>query len=154
DLCSHGWRWVEHWRLSEDEERDHIRRAVASLEKTLGERPLGWYCRYGPSAATRRLVVDEGGFLYDSDSYADELPYWTEVDGKRHLVVPYTLDTNDGHFMTPGGFAHGEDFFRYLKDAFDWMYAEGARRPRMMSVGLHCRVVGRPGRIAGLARFI
>ena len=153
DICSHGWRWVEHWKLTEAEEREHVRKAVASLERTVGERPLGWYCRYGPSVNTRRLVVEEGGFLYDSDAYNDELPYWVQVEGKPHLVVPYTLTNNDTMFSR-GGTATAGQFFEFCKDAFDMLYAEGSVQPKMMSVGLHTRVIGHPGRAVGLARFL
>ncbi|BBK39678.1 polysaccharide deacetylase [Allostella sp. ATCC 35155] len=153
DVCSHGWRWIKHFELSEEEEREHIRRAVASLRQTMGERPIGWYCRYSPSVNTRRLLVEEGGFLYDSDAYNDDLPYWTEVSGRAHLVVPYTLSNNDAKFGR-GVFGTGEDFFTYLRDAFDVLYAEGATQPRMMSVGLHQRLVGHPARAAGLMRFL
>ena len=154
DVCSHGWRWIKHYQLTRTQERQHIAKAVASFQKTIGDRPLGWYCRYGPSVNTRRLVVEEGGFLYDSDAYNDDLPYWVEVDGKPHLVVPYTNDVNDTKFMNPAGFGSGEDFFTYLKDAFDMLYKEGESAPKMMSVGLHARIVGRPGRAAALARFL
>lgn len=154
DVCCHGWRWWKHWLLAEEEERASIHRAVASIAKTTGKRPLGWYCRYGPSVNTRRLVVEEGGFLYDSDAYNDELPYWVVVAGKPHLVIPYSVDANDVKFTNPAGFGTGEEFFGYLKDAFDVLYREGATRPRMMSVGLHMRIVGRPGRAAALARFL
>lgn len=153
DVCCHGWRWIEHFRLSEAEERDHIHRAIQSLEKTIGTRPLGWYCRYGPGVNTRRLLVEEGGFLYDSDAYNDEWPYWTTVDGTPHLVVPYSLTNNDGQFSR-GGFATGDDFFHFCRDAFDMLYGEGAEAPRMMSVGLHCRLIGHPARASGLARFL
>jgi allantoinase len=153
DVCCHGWRWVPHYHLTEEEEREHIRRAVASLQATVGERPLGWYCRYGPSVNTRRLVVEEGGFLYDSDAYDDELPYWRVVDGKPHLVVPYSLANNDGKFCR-GGIATGGQFFEFLKDGFDMLWEEGATAPKMMSVGLHMRLVGHPARAAGLARFL
>ena len=154
DICCHGWRWVKHWLLSEAEERDHIQRAVASLEKLTGSRPLGWYCRYGPSDNTRRLVVEEGGFLYDSDAYNDELPYWVTVEGKPHLVIPYTNDVNDTKFAHPGGFGTGDDYFAYVKDTFDFLYEEGRWRPRMMSMGLHMRLIGRPGRAAALGRVL
>lgn len=155
DVCCHGWRWFKHWLLTEDEERQHIAMALSSLKTSLGERPLGWYCRYGPSVNTRRLVVEEGGFLYDSDAYNDELPYWVEVEKRMHLVIPYTNDVNDSKFSNPvGTFATGEDFFNYLKDTFDVLYREGRSRPKMMSVGLHMRLTGRPGRAAGLARFL
>ncbi|MCC7273185.1 MAG: allantoinase PuuE [Alphaproteobacteria bacterium] len=154
DICSHGWRWVEHFRLSEPEEREHIARAVATIARIAGERPAGWYCRYGPGANTRRLLVEEGGFLYDSDAYNDELPYWTTVAGRAHLVVPYTMDTNDAKLVQPGGFGTGDDFFAYLRAAFDQLYEEGEATPRMMSVGLHPRIVGRPARARALARFL
>jgi allantoinase len=153
DICCHGWRWVEHWKLAEAEEREHIQKAVASLERTVGRRPLGWYCRYGPSVNTRRLVAEEGGFLYDSDAYNDELPYWVQVAGKPHLVVPYTLTNNDTKFAR-GSIATASQFFEFCKDAFDLLYAEGMAQPKMMSVGLHMRLIGHPGRAASLARLL
>jgi allantoinase len=153
DVCCHGWRWIEHWLLDEDEERRQIARAVGSLQQSLGDRPLGWYCRYGPSVVTRRLLVEEGGFLYDSDAYADELPYWCRVDGKPHLIVPYSLTNNDTKFPR-GGFATADDYFTFMKDAFDLLYEEGADQPKMMSVGLHPRIIGHPARAAGLIRFL
>lgn len=153
EVASHGWRWIDYQFMSEEEERAHMRRAVDSLTKVTGSRPLGWYTgRVSPN--TRRLVVEEGGFLYDSDAYNDDLPYWVAVSGKRHLVIPYTFDNNDMKFGTAQGFNTGDDFWRYLKDAFDVFYAEGATAPKMMSVGLHMRLTGRPGRIAALARFL
>jgi putative urate catabolism protein len=153
EVASHGWRWIDHHAMPEAEERVHIKRAIEAIERTTGSRPVGWYTgRDSPN--TRRLVVEEGGFLYDSDSYADDLPYWTEVGGRPHLVIPYTLDNNDMKFGLLHGFSHGEEFFRYLRDAFDVLYEEGARQPKMMSVGLHCRLVGRPGRTAALWRFL
>ena len=153
DVCSHGWRWIKHFELDEDEEREHIRRAVASLTQPIGERPLGWYCRYAPSVNTRRLLAEEGGFLYDSDAYNDDLPYWTTVEGRPHLVVPYSLSNNDAKFGR-GVFGTGEDFFTYVRDAFDVLYAEGAASPKMMSVGLHMRLIGHPARAAGLMRLL
>lgn len=154
DVCSHGWRWIEHYKLSEAEEREHIRRAIASFEKTIGSRPLGWYCRYGPSVNTRRLVTEEGGFLYDSDAYNDELPYYVMVEGNPHLVVPYSQANNDTKF-TNGLFATGGDYFDFHRDAFDMLYAEGkAGAPKMMSIGLHCRLIGHPARALGLARLL
>ncbi len=153
DVCCHGLRWIKHPDLSESEERDHLRAAVASLTRTLGARPLGWYCRYTPSVNTRRLLVEEGGFLYDSDAYNDELPYWVKVAGKPHLVVPYTLSNNDAKFAR-GGFAVADHFFTYMRDAFDVLYQEGETAPKMMSVGLHARLIGHPGRFAGLQRFV
>ena len=154
DICCHGWRWIGYHLLDEAEEREHIQKAVASLKKFTGDRPLGWYCRYAPSLNTRRLIVEEGGFLYDSDAYNDDLPYWVEVEGKSHLVIPYTLDNNDMKYCVAPGFNSGNDFYTYLKDAFDVLYAEGETSPKMMSVGLHARLAGKPGRIAALARFI
>jgi peptidoglycan/xylan/chitin deacetylase (PgdA/CDA1 family) len=153
DVCSHGRRWVRHQTLSEQEEAAEIRAAVASLTNHVGERPAGWYCRYAPTIHTRRLLVAQGGFLYDSDAYNDELPYWVDVDGKSHLVIPYSLATNDGK-LSRGAMATGDDFFAYLRDTFDVLYGEGATQPKMMSVGLHLRLTGHPGRAAGLARFL
>ena len=153
DICCHGWRWVEHFKLSEAEEREHIRLAVESLQRTVGARPLGWYCRYGPSVNTRRLVMEEGGFLYDSDSYADELPYYVQAQGRPHLVVPYTLTNNDLKFGT-GNIGSGEDFFVILREAFDMLYHEGHAAPKMMNVGMHMRLLGHPGRASGLAQFL
>lgn len=153
DVCCHGWRWVPHYHLSEAEERKHIAKAIASLRATVGERPLGWYCRYGPSVNTRRLIREEGGFLYDSDAYDDELPYWVVDEAGPHLVVPYSLTHNDGKFNR-GGIGTGGEFFEYLKEAFDMLYKEGARTPKMMSVGLHMRLVGHPGRASGVERFL
>jgi putative urate catabolism protein len=153
EIASHGWRWIDYQNVDEATERDHIRRSVAAIERLTGQRPVGWYTgRTSPN--TRRLVVEEGGFLYDADSYADDLPYWVEEGGRPHLVVPYTLDANDMRFATAQGFNCGDQFFAYLRDAFDVLYAEGADRPKMMSVGLHCRLVGRPGRFAALQRFL
>ncbi len=153
EVVSHGWRWIDYQFVGEDEEREHIRLAIESLTKATGSRPLGWYTgRLSPN--TRRLVVEEGGFLYDSDAYNDDLPYWVLVSGKPHLVIPYTLDNNDMKFGMPQGFNTGDDFFTYLRDAFDVLYAEGATAPKMMSVGLHMRLAGRPGRFAALRRFL
>jgi allantoinase len=153
DLCCHGWRWVEHFRLDEATERQHITRAIESLERTIGRRPLGWYCRYGPSVNTRRLLVEEGGFVYDSDAYNDDLPYWVDVGGTSHLVIPYTHANNDSKFGR-GGFGTATDYETWHRDAFDFLYQEGGTSPKMMSVGLHARLIGHPGRAAGLARFL
>jgi allantoinase len=153
DVCCHGWRWIKHYELAEAEERDHIARAIASLQKSVGERPLGWYCRYGPSVNTRRLLVEDGGFLYDSDTYNDELPYWVRVDGKPHLIVPYNMTTNDSKYAR-SGMTTADDFFTLCRDAFDMLYAEGKSQPKMMSVGLHMRLTGHPSRAVGLARFL
>lgn len=153
DMCCHGWRWIEHFKLTEDQEREHIRLAVESLKRTLGDRPFGWYCRHGPSVNTRRLVVEEGGFLYDSDTYNDELPYYVMVGDKPQLVIPYTLTNNDLKWAT-GTLGTGADFYEYLKESFDFLYEEGASQPKMMNVGMHMRLLGHPGRAAGLARFL
>ena len=154
EVCSHGWRWVGFQNMPEAQEREEMRRAVESIEKTIGERPYGWYCRYAPSENTRRLVVEEGGFLYDSDAYNDDLPYWTSVSGKNHLVIPYTLDVNDMKFSVAPGFSSPSGYFEYMRDAFDVLYREGKTQPKMMSVGLHTRLAGRPGRFAALERFL
>jgi putative urate catabolism protein len=154
DICCHGWRWIEPFRLSEAEEREHIARAVDTIAKLTGQRPLGWYSRYGAGENTRRLLVEEGGFLYDSDAYNDELPYWERVAGRDHLVIPYTMDANDGKFAAGPGFATGEHFLAYLKGTFDQLYAEGGTTPRIMSVGLHPRLSGRPARARALAQFL
>jgi len=153
DVCSHGWRWIKHYELDEDEERRHIHLAVTSLTKTIGERPLGWYCRSAPSVNTRRLLVEEGGFLYDSDAYNDELPYWVRVHERPHLVVPYSLTTNDSKFGR-GGLFTADDYFTFVKDGFDLLYREGRTRPKMMSLGLHLRLSGHPSRAAGLERVL
>ena len=158
EICSHGYRWINYQDVDEATERAHIQLAIDAIRKATGERPLGWYTgRTSPN--TRRLVAEEGGFLYNADDYSDDLPFWIEVEGPRgdkraQLIVPYTLDANDMRFATPQGFNSGDHFFSYLKDSFDTLYAEGAATPRMMSVGLHCRLIGRPGRIAALKRFI
>jgi peptidoglycan/xylan/chitin deacetylase (PgdA/CDA1 family)/mannose-6-phosphate isomerase-like protein (cupin superfamily) len=154
EICSHGYRWEEVFRLSRDEEREHIRLAIQSIERTCGARPIGWYCRYGPSIHTRELLVEEGGFLYDSDAYNDEVPYFVDVNGQRHLVIPYTPDVNDIQFWLAEPLATAAQFAQYLRDTLDVLYREGARHPRMMSVGLHCRMIGRPGRIRALEDFI
>jgi allantoinase len=158
EVACHGWRWIHYQNVDEATEREHLRIGVGIVERLTGRRPTGWYTgRDSPN--TRRLVVDHGGFLYDSDYYGDDLPFWTRVarsDGVEvdHLVVPYTLDANDMRFATPQGFNTGDHFLSYLTDAFDLMYAEGAERPAMMSVGMHCRLLGRPGRMRALQRFL
>ena len=153
EMCSHGWRWIDYQYVPEDIEREHLVRAIEIHSRLCGERPLGWYTgRTSPN--TRRLVAEEGGFLYDADDYNDDLPFWTEAAGKPHLVVPYTLDANDMRFASAQGFNSGDQFFAYLKDSFDTLYDEGAEVPKMMSIGLHCRLAGRPGRFAALKRFV
>ncbi len=151
DICSHGWRWIKHFDLTEAEERDHIQKAVKSLTSTVGA-PAGWYCRYGPSVNTRRLVVEHGGFTYDSDYYGDDLPFWQTVEGKPQLVVPYSLANNDGKYANT--MSHSDQWFNLMKDAFDVLYREGAQQPKMMSIGMHMRILGHPGRTAGLWRLL
>ena len=154
EVASHGWRWINYQHMPIDEEREHMRRAIAIHKRLTGERPLGWYTgRTSPN--TRKLVVEDGGFVYDADDYSDDLPWYDsryrDKSGKPQLVVPYTLDANDMRFATPQGFNSGEQFYQYLKDSFDVLYAEGGR---MMSVGLHCRLIGRPGRLKSLEKFL
>jgi putative urate catabolism protein len=153
EIASHGWRWINYQYVPLEIEREHMQRAIEIHKRLTGERPLGWYTgRTSPN--TRRLVVDDGGFVYDADDYNDDLPWYDRRYGKPQLVVPYTLDANDMRFATAQGFNSGEQFFQYLKDSFDVLYEEGRRLPRMLSVGLHCRLVGRPGRFASLERFL
>jgi peptidoglycan/xylan/chitin deacetylase (PgdA/CDA1 family) len=151
DLCCHGNRWVDHQAMPEEQERGEIAEAIQTLTRLFGEAPAGWYCRYGPSLNTRRLLVEHGGFAYDSDAYNDELPYWRRVGGKPHLVVPYTLVNNDARYIR-GSFSTAAHFFEYLTDTADVLLREG--RGAMMSVGLHMRLAGHPGRAAALERFL
>lgn len=153
EIASHGYRWIDYKHFGVEQERDHLQTAIALHTQATGSRPLGIYIGRN-SPHTRQLVCEEGGFIYDADSYADDLPYWVHDYGDPHLVIPYTLDNNDMRFATPQGFNSGEQFFTYLKDAFDVLYEEGETAPKMMSVGLHCRLSGRPGRAAALARFL
>jgi OHCU decarboxylase len=153
EIASHGLKWIDYKDFTADEERAHIAEAVRIHTEVTGERPLGFY-QGRTSEHTLRLTMEEGGFLYSADSYADELPYWVDGTKGPHLIIPYTLDANDMRFATPQGFNSGDQFFTYLKDSFDVLYAEGETAPKMMSVGLHCRLVGRPGRAAALARFL
>jgi putative urate catabolism protein len=158
EIACHGWRWIHYQGMDEATEREHMARGMAIIEQMTGQRPLGWYTgRDSPN--TRRLVADFGGFAYDSDYYGDDLPFWLQVrktDGALapHLVVPYTLDCNDMRFALPQGYSHGDEFFQYLRDAFDVHYAEGDENPSMMSIGMHCRLLGRPGRMRALQRFL
>jgi putative urate catabolism protein len=158
EIASHGWRWIHYQEIDEETEREHMRVACATIQRLTGEPPRGWYTgRDSPN--TRRLVVEHGGFLYDSDYYGDDLPFWTEVATARgevwpRLVIPYTLDANDMRFATPQGFNTAEHFFTYLRDSFDVLYAEGEEIPKMMSIGMHCRLLGRPGRFMALRRFL
>ena len=152
DVCGHGLRWVEQWHLDRDSEKESIHRAVELIEKMTGRRPLGWFTKSGPSLNTREILAEEG-FLYDCDGINDDLPYYTEVKGKPWLVLPYAFDSNDGKYWR-GAWSNGEQFFSYLKDSFDMLYKEGATHPKMLSIGLHSRVSGRPGRAMAVARFI
>jgi putative urate catabolism protein len=158
EIACHGWRWIHYQAVDEPTERAHIQLAVEIIRQLTGNAPAGWYAgRDSPN--TRRLVVEHGGFTYDADYYGDDLPLWTQVkknDGTcvPHLVVPYTLDANDMRFATPAGFSQGEDFYSHLRDTFDVLYAEGDEKPKMMSVGMHCRLLGRPGRFRALQRFL
>jgi putative urate catabolism protein len=153
EIATHGYRWVDYQNVPEKIERDHIAKAIDIHTRLTGSRPLGWY-QGRTSPNTARLVSEEGGFVYDADSYADDLPYYDTRHGRPQLIVPYTLDANDMKFVALNGFTTGEQFASYLMDAFDALYAEGETAPKMMSVGLHCRIVGKPGRIAGLRRFL
>jgi len=154
EIASHGLKWVEHADMEEDEERRQIREAITIHEEVTGARPMGWYTGRC-SMQTQKLVLEEGGFLYDSDSYADDLPYWVDGPNGDHLVIPYALDTNDMRFASVQGFNSGDQFYTYLKDAFDTLYDEGRRgSPKMLNIGLHCRLAGRPGRAAALASFL
>lgn len=155
DICSHGYRWINYQNISEEIEREHLYKSIEILEQTVGKRPLGWYTGRD-SINTRKLVIEEGGFLYDSDAYNDDLPYFSKEapKGVEHLVIPYTLDVNDMRFATPQGFNSGDQFFNYLKDSFDALYLEGEKAPKMMSIGMHCRLLGRPGRIMAMRRFL
>jgi allantoinase len=154
EVCCHGWRWVSHAGMDEAEERATIARCVESIRRLHGRAPVGWHTKSSASVNTRRLLAEHGGFLYDSDAYNDDLPYWVEAAGRPHLVLPYAFDTNDMKFFDSFAFVRGDDFAGYLIDAFEWLLRESRESPRMMSIGLHTRIVGRAGRIAGLARFI
>jgi peptidoglycan/xylan/chitin deacetylase (PgdA/CDA1 family) len=152
EVVGHGWRWIDYVDVPEEVEREHIRRTNETIERLTGQRPVGLYVGR-TSERTRQLAVQEG-LLYDSDSVADELPYWVDVDGTPHLIVPYTLDCNDYKFVLAGGFPDGESFEGYMRDTFEQLYEEGVETPRLMNVGLHARLVGRPGRARGLGRFL
>jgi len=152
EICGHGLRWIEHFTMTREEELDSIRKAVASIEKITGQRPLGWYCRE-PSPDTIELLAEEGGFLYDSDVYNDDLPYYVKVRGKKFLLIPYTPDINDFHYFS-NRFANAEQFYQYLKDSLDYMREESKVNGKMMSIGTHVRISGRPGRTVALDRFL
>jgi len=153
EIASHGWRWIDYQNIKKSVEKKHMELSIKTIKKIFGKRPLGWYTgRCSPN--TRDLVMKEGGFLYDSDSYSDDLPYWEYKNNKKQLIIPYTLDNNDMKFATNQGFNSGDQFYTYLKDSFDALYEEGKTSPKMMSVGLHCRLIGRPGRIQSLKKFL
>ena len=153
EVASHGWRWIDYQNVKKSEEKKHMKLAIQAHKKIFGERPQGWYTgRCSPN--TRDLVFEDGGFLYDSDSYSDDLPYWEIRNKKKQLIIPYTLDNNDMRFATNQGFNTGDHFFSYLKDSFDALYEEGEINPKMMSIGLHCRIIGKPGRIQSLKKFL
>ena len=153
EVASHGWRWIDYQNIKKSEEKKHMKLAIQTHKRIFGVRPNGWYTgRCSPN--TRDLVMEEGGFLYDSDSYSDDLPYWENRNKKKQLIIPYTLDNNDMRFTTNQGFNTGDHFFTYLKDSFDTLYEEGKTSPKMMSVGLHCRLIGKPGRIQSLKKFL
>ena len=153
EVACHGWRWIDYQNVKKSVEKKDMKLAIKKLKKIFGERPIGWYTgRCSPN--TRDLVFEDGGFLYDSDSYSDDLPYWEYKKNKKQLIIPYTLDNNDMRFATNQGFNNGDQFYTYLKDSFDALYEEGKAAPKMMSVGLHCRLIGRPGRFQSLKKFI
>jgi allantoinase len=153
EVASHGWKWIDYQNIKKSEEKKHMKLAIQTHKKIFGERPQGWYTgRCSPN--TRDLVFEDGGFLYDSDSYSDDLPYWEVRNKKKQLIIPYTLDNNDMRFVANQGFNNGDHFFTYLKDSFDALYEEGKTNPKMMSVGLHCRLIGKPGRIQSLKKFL
>ena len=153
EVASHGWRWIDYQNIKKSEEKKHMNLAIQTHKRIFGERPNGWYTgRCSPN--TRDLVMEDGGFLYDSDSYSDDLPYWETRGKKKQLIIPYTLDNNDMRFASNQGFNTGDHFFTYLKDSFDALYEEGKTSPKMMSIGLHCRIIGKPGRIQSLKKFL
>lgn len=154
EICCHGWRWESHALLPENEERARIARTVETIRRLHGRAPVGWHTRSSASVNTRRLLVEHGGFLYDSDAYNDDLPYYLTVAGRAHLVLPYAFDTNDLRFFEPGGFTRSEDFADYVIDAFECLLRESGHAPRMMSIGLHTRIIGRPARFVGLERLV
>jgi len=153
EIASHGWRWIDYQNVSKSVEKKHMQKAINSIKKIFGKRPVGWYTgRCSPNSLD--LVIDEGGFSYCSDTYNDDLPYWEIKGKKKQLMIPYTLDNNDMRFLTNQGFNSGDQFFNYLKDSFDTLYEEGKDKPKMMSIGLHCRIIGKPGRIQSLKKFL
>jgi peptidoglycan/xylan/chitin deacetylase (PgdA/CDA1 family) len=154
EVCSHGWRWSEYWLMTREQEKEEMARAIASIQRLTGQRPLGWYSRYGPSVNTRDLLVEEGGFVYDSDAYNDDLPYFVTVRGKRHLVIPYTKTYNDVRFVLPQGYGRPADFVETCRRGLDYLWEEGETHPRLISIGLHARVMGQAARAAALRDFV
>ena len=153
EIASHGWRWIDYQNISKSIEKKHMKKAINIIKKIFGQRPVGWYTgRCSPN--TLDLVMEEGGFLYCSDTYSDDLPYWEKRGKKKQLMIPYTLDNNDMRFLTNQGFNYGDQFYNYLKDSFDALYQEGKENPKMMSIGLHCRIIGKPGRIQSIKKFL
>tara|TARA_B100002052_G_C15811989_1_gene566327 strand:+ start:158 stop:1066 length:909 start_codon:yes stop_codon:yes gene_type:complete len=153
EIASHGWRWIDYQNISKSIEKKHMKKAINIIKKIFDQRPVGWYTgRCSPN--TLDLVMEEGGFLYCSDTYSDDLPYWEKRGKKKQLMIPYTLDNNDMRFLTNQGFNYGDQFYNYLKDSFDALYEEGKENPKMMSIGLHCRIIGKPGRIQSLKKFL
>tara|TARA_Y100000590_G_scaffold424955_1_gene532432 strand:+ start:2586 stop:3482 length:897 start_codon:yes stop_codon:yes gene_type:complete len=153
EVVSHGWRWIDYQDIDKEIEKDHIIKSYNKIKEIFGNFPKGWYTgRCSPN--TRNLVIENTDVIYDSDSYSDDLPYWEQINNKKHLIIPYTLDNNDMRFATTQGFNNGEQFFNYLKDSFDCLYKEGETFPKMMNIGLHCRLIGRPGRMQSLLNFL
>lgn len=154
EVSAHGWRWESHSVMSPDQERENIKKTVAAITKATGKRPVGWHTRSASSPSTRQLLIEEGGFLYDSDNYGDDLPQTLETDNGRYIILPYAFDTNDMHFQQTHRFSRADDFAEYVIDAFDWLWREGAETPKMMSVGLHLRMIGRPARMWAIERIL
>ena len=154
DICCHGYRWEEHYRMNKNKERAQIKKAYDLILKLTNKQSKGWYCRYAPSDNTRNLLIENGNFLYDSDSYNDDLPYWIKKNKKKHLVIPYALDSNDVHFKLASGFSGSKQFYEYICDSINYLYKEGLHKPKLLNIGLHPRLIGRPGRIVAIAKII
>jgi len=154
DICCHGYRWEEHYKMKKNAERKNIKMAFDLIYNLTGKKAKGWYCRYAPSENTRELLIENGNFIYDSDSYNDDLPYWIKFKDKKHLVIPYALDTNDVHFKLASGFSGSNQFYEYVCDSINFLYKEGIHKPKMLSIGLHPRLIGRPGRAIAIEKII
>ena len=154
DICCHGYRWTEHYKMSKAVEKKNIKNAFNLIYKLTNKKAQGWYCRYAPSNNTRELLVENGNFIYDSDAYNDDLPYWVKVKKKKHLIIPYALDTNDVHFKLSSGFSGANQFYEYVCDSINYLYKEGLHKPKMLSIGLHPRLIGRPGRVVAIEKMI